>query len=50
MALRRLPIGFTGAIEAMRLLGTSPTNSHVEVGPDALEVRTGAAFRATVPA
>jgi hypothetical protein len=49
MSTARFPIRFTGVNKAMALLGMGPRVSYVDVGADAVEVRMGWAFRATIP-
>lgn len=49
MTATRFPIRFTGANRAMVVLGMGPRVSHVDVGPDEVDVRMGWAFRAAIP-
>ena len=49
MAAQRFPILFTGLNRTMALIGVRPANSYVEVGPEVVTIRMGAAFRAGVP-
>lgn len=48
-AVDRFPIRFTGANQAMVLVGIFPRRCFVEVGPDSLRVQMTWAFTATVP-
>lgn len=48
-AVERFPIRFTGANQAMALLGILPSRCFVEVGPDVLRVQMTWTFTATVP-
>ena len=49
MGPQRFPVRFTGASNAMRVLGLRPATSYVEVGSDSVEVRMGPAFVASIP-
>ena len=48
-AVERFPIRFTGANQAMALLGILPSRCFVEVGQGVLRVQMTWAFSATVP-
>ena len=48
MTPRRFPIRFTGSNNSLRLVGLGPDASWVELGADAVTVRMGWAFNATI--
>ncbi len=48
MVVERFPILFTGLNRAMPIIGLLPRRCWIEVGEDAVSVRMGWAFRATI--